>query len=107
MCINVDVSVFEHVQTLMGNLIGNYEDTRLPRELFSVDWKEQINTFVKNYLCEKRLHQSNLSRQDKRQLVQELYQQGVFNTKNAATYVAEILSISRATVYNYLAALKK
>jgi predicted transcriptional regulator YheO len=107
MCVNMDVSVFEHVQHLMTNLVGSDDNSGLPRELFSVDWQEQINTFVKNYLCEKRLHRSSLSRQDKRRLVQELYQQGVFNTKHAATYVADILGISRATVYNYLNSYKQ
>lgn len=107
MCINMDVSVFEHVHTLMAHLIGDTEEKEQPRELFSVDWQEQINSFVKNYLCEQRLHRSSLSRQDKRRLVQELYRQGVFQTRNAATYVADILEISRATVYNYLASFKK
>lgn len=107
MCINVDVSVFEYMHTLMSYLLGNAKEEGQPRELFTVDWQEQINTFVKNYLCEHRLHRSSLSRQDKRQIVQELYQQGVFQTRNAPTYVADILEISRATIYNYLASFKK
>jgi len=31
-----------------------------------------------------------------------LKKEGAFETKNAASYVADVLQISRATVYNYL-----
>jgi predicted transcriptional regulator YheO len=39
--------------------------------------------------------------------VEALYHQGAFKGKNAAGYVAKILGIGRATVYNYLKNIKE
>ena len=43
-----------------------------------------------------------LSKDKKQELIKALYREGAFKAKNAATYVADVLHLSRATIYNYL-----
>lgn len=48
-----------------------------------------------------------LSREQKRRLVSDLYHQGAFKAKSAADYIANVLSMGRATVYKHLRELKQ
>jgi hypothetical protein len=43
-----------------------------------------------------------MSRSEKQQLVRFLHERGAFNLRKAVERVAELLSVSRFTVYNYL-----
>jgi hypothetical protein len=45
-----------------------------------------------------------MSRREKQQLVRLLHERGAFNLRKAVEHVAELLGVSRFTVYNYLAA---
>lgn len=38
----------------------------------------------------------------KKELIDHLYKIGAFTGKNAAKYIAQVIKVSRATVYNYL-----
>ena len=73
-----------------------------PDFLFKNDWREKINIYVSTYLKQNGLCLESLDRGEKRKLLLLLLKEGAFETKNAASYVAEVLQISRATVYNYL-----
>ena len=66
------------------------------------DWQERINHYIHNYLAEHHLTLETLTRQEKKELIDHLQQIGAFTAKNAATYIAQILNISRASVYGYL-----
>ncbi|WP_083852172.1 helix-turn-helix domain-containing protein [Legionella tunisiensis] len=48
------------------------------------------------------LKSRNVKTSRKKELIEHLQQAGAFTAKHAATYIAQILNISRATVYNYL-----
>jgi predicted transcriptional regulator YheO len=43
-----------------------------------------------------------LNKEKKKALVVALHREGAFTAKNAANYVADVLDLSRATIYNYL-----
>ncbi|WP_371923148.1 helix-turn-helix domain-containing protein [Legionella sp. 27cVA30] len=47
-----------------------------------------------------------LNRKEKKALVIHLHRVGAFSGKNSAQYIAEILNVSRATIYNYLGCLE-
>ncbi len=100
MCINLDISKWEHMLHFILDLIESKVEK--PDFLFKNDWREQINVYVSNTLKEQGLCLRSLDRAEKRKLILALWKQGAFETKNAATYVADVLQISRATVYNYL-----
>ena len=100
LCINLDISKWEKMHQFILEIIESKIEK--PDFLFKNDWREQINVYVSNYLKQKALCLESLDRSEKRKLLIELWKDGAFKTKNAASYVADVLQISRATVYNYL-----
>lgn len=64
---------------------------------------EKINEYIHAYLFERRLSLKSLHRSEKKELIEHLNKIGAFTAKNAALYIAEIIGVSRATIYNYLA----
>ncbi|MFC1568925.1 transcriptional regulator [bacterium] len=101
-CFNFDVSEFSEMNHMLQNLLSVTMESGNPVDLYSDDWEEKIQNFIREYLQEKGLILSKMSFQDKKHLVKVLYQKGYLNYKYAAKYVASFLKVSRATVYNYL-----
>jgi predicted transcriptional regulator YheO len=102
LCINLDVSVFEKFNTLISEFINYDRLVPQPTPLFKDDWQERINNYVHNYLNEYHLSLEALGRSEKKDLIEHLYKIGAFTGKNSAKYIAQIINVSRATVYNYL-----
>jgi len=100
LCINLDISKWEEMHLLLLDFIA--PTTKMPEFLFKNDWREKINTYVSSYLKQYGLCLESLNKIDKKKLLLLLHKEGAFNSKNAASYVANVLQISRATVYNYL-----
>ena len=101
MCINLDISKLEKYQALISEFIEF--DLPQPAPLFKDDWQERINKYVHNYLIAHHLTLEALRREEKKKLIEHLHKIGAFAGKNSAAYIAQIVKISRATVYNYLA----
>jgi predicted transcriptional regulator YheO len=73
-----------------------------PEAFFKDDWKEKIHVFVSDYLQKEDLSFKTITKEQKQTLVRILHREGAFEAKHAAAYAADILGISRATIYNYL-----
>ncbi len=100
LCINLDISKWEEMHHFILDLIK--PTSEMPDFLFKNDWKEKINIYVSTYLKQHVLRLETLDRAGKRKLLLALQKEGAFDSKNAASYIADVLQISRATVYNYL-----
>jgi predicted transcriptional regulator YheO len=74
----------------------------MPEVLFKEDYREQINAYISTFLQKEGLTLKSLNREKTRDLIRALHADGAFKTKNAAVYIAEVLRLSRATIYNYL-----
>lgn len=105
LCINFDITVFQELGEL-AHVILNKQMSKQPEVLFKNDWQERINEFVYNMLKKNELSFDTLTNKDKQKIVQSLYEQGAFSEKNAAEYIAKIMDMSRATIFNYLRKLK-
>lgn len=102
LCIYLDVSMMHKLlDSLQNFLLCAKLDTKL-QPLFKDDWQERINTYIHGYLNEHQLSINTLNRKEKKALIDHLYEVGAFSGKNAAQYIAQILNVSRATIYNYL-----
>ncbi|ABK89270.1 PAS domain-containing protein [Francisella tularensis subsp. novicida] len=104
LCINLDVSVFDRYQNLINAFLNNndMQISQQQQSLFRDTFYEKINSFVQKYCLDNNLTLDNLTRDQKKDLILELKQQGALDRKNASKYIANALNISRATVYNYL-----
>jgi predicted transcriptional regulator YheO len=99
LCINLDVSRWEDFRHMLDQWLGSQNQ---PEVLFNDDWREKINVFVTAYLKKAKAVLKGLSKTQKQELVRALHREGAFKAKNGAAYVADVLDLSRATVYNYL-----
>lgn len=100
MCINLDISKWDEMHLFILDMIK--PATEKPDYLFKNDWRDKINLYVSAYLNQHALRLESIDRAEKRKLLLALQKEGAFDTKNAASYIADVLQISRATVYNYL-----
>ncbi|MCH9625925.1 MAG: Transcriptional regulator DauR [Chlamydiales bacterium] len=103
LCVNVDVSVFTSANQMLQSFLKN--NINLPEKsqrLFKNDLYEKINLYVHKYCKELQVRTEALSRENKREIINSLAEEGAFEGKNAANYIGRVLGISRATVYNYL-----
>lgn len=101
-CLNLDVTLFEGLERQLSALLHLDDTSDNPVELFKNNWQEEIHTQIDQFLKEQKLILNRLNRQQKKALVGYLQQKGVFHIKNGAPFVADLLGISRATVYNYM-----
>lgn len=105
MCLNLDVSVFEALEANVRDFLGNVGDSAGLDRMFDDDWQQRIDNFVRQYLLRKNLGMKNLHRKERVELVGALHEAGAFRAKDAATYIARVLDVSRATVYSDLGEL--
>lgn len=101
-CINLDISQLGKMQEVILQFLSTQALVPQPEPLFKDDWQEKVNRYVHSYLTQHALRLESLSRQEKQQLISHLHEVGAFTAKNAAHYIAQVLSVSRATIYNYL-----
>lgn len=107
-CINLDVSACVAIQDSLATFLRvSSEMTDNSSKFYKENLYQRINEYLKNFCLERNLHQQHLTRDEKRELILTLKEEGAFEEKNAATYVARALDISRATVYNYLGEAQK
>jgi D-arginine utilization repressor len=102
LCVNLDISAFEGAVEFIRNLIQFAPPAAPPSALFKSDWKEIVNATIDGYLRERRLTEAGLGKDDLTAIVRQLNERGIFSVRNATPYVAEVLRLSRATLYKYL-----
>ncbi|MGJ8529683.1 helix-turn-helix transcriptional regulator [Maritalea sp.] len=103
-CINLDLSQFDQARQMLSTFIGVVGDEPKPANLFNNDWHEQINEFISDWTSKRSVTIDRLSREQKRELVLALNEKNAFAAKHSVNYVARIIGLGRATVYNYLKA---
>ena len=106
MCINFHIAALEQARQALDLLLSSTALQPQPEKLFQDDWQDRVNTFLNHWLQERKLALSMLTREHKRALIEALHEEGAFKGKSAANYVAKVLSIGRATVFNYLKELR-
>lgn len=105
LCINCDVSVFNKMYELSKALLESSMEAQ-PKALFANDWQEKLHRSIHEYVQNHQLSFEHLTQKHKKMLVTHLFELGAFNEKNAADYVAKVLRLGRATVFNYLKELR-
>ncbi len=89
------------MQNLSQAILQNHSHSQ-PKSLFTNDWQENLHVTIHSYLQNHNLSFEQLTQSDKKEIVRHLLSLGAFREKNAADYVAKILSLGRATIFKYL-----
>ncbi len=100
LCVNLDRTPLLDLAALLARLAAPVEAR--PHELFACDWREQIALAADEFCREHGLDRRRLTRADRRALVEQLDERGLFATRNAAEHVGRALGVSRATIYTLL-----
>ena len=107
MCINFDVTTLRGLLESGLRFLDAVESSESFDALFDDDWQARIDAFVRQYLEDRLLNRDSLDRDQRLALVEALRDAGAFQAKASANYVANVLRVSRSTVYNDLAKLEK
>lgn len=101
LCINVDMSKFIALESLIRDLIA-FDLKIHVHETFSDDISEVLQTLIEDANNKIGKPVEEMTKQDKVRFVGFLDEKGAFNVKKAVPFVAEYLGTSRFTIYNYL-----
>ena len=105
-CVNIASAAFEQARATLEFLSRGFHIEPQPDRLFRDDWQERILAFLHPWLAERQLTLAALTRVQKRELVLALHAHGAFRAKSAANYVATLLDMGRATVFNHLTGVR-
>lgn len=101
LCINYDVTEFAIAKKALSELLDfGHEAEKIDPSSKKIN--DVLKEVVEAKLGEVGKPVAYLNKEEKVNIVQELDGQGVFLIKGAIDYVAEILCVSRYTIYNYL-----
>ncbi|MCC5474668.1 transcriptional regulator [Streptomyces sp. NPDC059680] len=102
LCLNLDVSVLSPVTLTLSNLVAtDTEHREQPLETLRDRTARELRQAVEAHAAERAATPRSLSREDKKALVRQLQRDGYFDSRDAAQTIADLLGVSRATVYNY------
>ena len=111
-CINVNISDLEYIQTTLYKILGIKETTKVefkrdnPIEILSSPLDEMVDKYIKECLTEMGIPSyvlvERLKVDEKIRVVKYLQAKGTFKVKGAIALVAEKLDVSEPTIYRYL-----
>ena len=100
-CVNFEISAFIRFQKQLNSFIATEERAGIS-ELLTDDLHTTVQEMVAETIHEMGEAPTLLTRDDKLELIQRLSNKGAFQVKKAVPIMADLLGLSRATVYNYL-----
>ena len=109
-CVNVDYSGLNHARELLDRLATATQQVSdlVVDDTFAKDVGDLIGVSIADFL---RAHGipsvAVMSSDDKLRLIQVLEERGLFRIRGAVNRVANLLDVSRATIYNYRSTLKE
>ncbi len=105
LCINVDRSAFQEASRLLAGFATPIQAQ--PHQLFEHDWIERVNELVGSYVRETGKPIHRFTRADKCKLVAKMDGAGVFGRQRSIPIVAQTLQVSRSSIYNLLADVRR
>jgi predicted transcriptional regulator YheO len=102
LCLNLDISTLSPITLTLSNLVATDPENRdVQLERLSDRSRRELREVIETAAAERSTTPRALPREAKKDLVRRLYKDGYFDTRNAAQTIADLLGISRASVYSY------
>ncbi len=104
MCVNFKTTSFTLASEILNSLIHvpAQHNNSSPKSLFQDDWREQVNSIIRQTLNTRNTTLVAAKRSDKKAILEAIEQAGVFGIRGSSNYVAQTLGISRANLYEIL-----
>ena len=101
-CLNLDTTRFTDLLTMVQSFAVLTESAPpVVEELRTLSLSE-IRSVVADYSRERNLEPAELRPSERREIVSVLYKKGLLDLKNAKAFTAELLGVTRPSIYNYL-----
>lgn len=101
LCLNLDVSVLSPFTHTLANLVATDAAQRGFVENLHSRTSRELRELIERTAADRGGSPRSISREAKRDLVRLLRDEGYFESRDAAQTIADLLGVSRATVYNY------
>ncbi|MFC9941388.1 helix-turn-helix transcriptional regulator [Streptomyces pratensis] len=102
LCLNLDISTLSPITLTLSNLVATDPENRdVSLERLRDRSRRELREVIEAAAAERSTTPRALPREGKRELVRRLYEDGYFDARNAAQTIADLLGISRASVYSY------
>jgi predicted transcriptional regulator YheO len=101
-CLNLDISIFSSMQKIFEQLTATIESKAPVVETLRARSVEDIRDAVETFAAQHNMQPRALLPEQRRELIQLLADNGLLHLRGAAVITAEVLGISRGSVYNAL-----
>ncbi|MBB6350478.1 helix-turn-helix transcriptional regulator [Nonomuraea muscovyensis] len=101
LCLNLDVSALSPLIMTLANVVETGGAEAVPVETLSDRRTRQLRDVIEAFAAERSQTPRGLGREAKRELVRRLHREGYFESRSSALTIANLLGVSRASVYNY------
>lgn len=103
-CLHFDLSHFEQFQKFLDFFVNAKADSIIGVNDFgaSQPHDQEIKIEIESWLLKRGLHTAQLTYHDKQLIVGHLYHKGLFQRKGAISIVANVLQLTRQSIYNYI-----
>ncbi len=105
LCINLDISA--PLDDYMKEFLPDSAGVQTVNEHYPLTAKDLVDNAFKTALDSVHGRTGISPTQKNKMVVEDLYQRGIFHVKNGVDLVAELLGVSRYTVYNYIREVKQ
>ncbi len=107
LCINHDIDALSGLLDQLTAMVNLPQTAASTAPLMAADWRETVNGAIGTVLSTRRTTLAGMTAEDMDALIATLDAQGIFGIRKAVPYVAEILKLSRATIYNRLSGVRQ
>ncbi|MEQ4726081.1 PAS domain-containing protein [Nonomuraea sp. B19D2] len=102
LCLNLDVSNLSPLTLTLANLVATEIEHRGEAlETLRDRTARELRNVIETFAAEQAATPRALSRAAKKDLVRQLHRDGYFDSRSSTETIADLLGISRSTVYNY------
>lgn len=106
LCINFDISAPLILRKYLDEFIGQLSSDPLVPNLYSTGIEEYVLTLINETLKRIDIAPERMNPDEKKQIIKELNEKGIFRIKGGISEVCQHLQISEATLYRYLKDIK-
>lgn len=102
LCLNLDVSLFSSMQKVLEQFIAAGDGMAPVRETMRARSLDDVRRAIENFAAQNNAQPRGLSLPQRRELIGKLEESGLLQLRGAASMAAEVLGISRTSIYNAL-----
>lgn len=102
LCLNLDVSLFSSMQKVLEQFTSAGDKLAPVRETLRARSLHDVRQAIEHFSAQNNLQPRSLSLQQRRELIGKLEESGLLQLRGAASMAADVLGISRTSIYNAL-----